>query len=121
MKLSGLIAAAAAAAMLLSGCDDGSGSSSNGVDAHQAATDLGTKKLVEKTCKESVTNQLTSPSSAKFSDVNTTKVSDTSWTSSGTVDSQNGYGAMLRSTWTCTASYDEATETAHARATVVPG
>ncbi|MDJ0487144.1 hypothetical protein QNA24_12315 [Rhodococcus qingshengii] len=73
---------------------------------------IGARKLVEKTCKEAVTKQLKSPSSAEWSGVETTNTdtAGTEWVVVGDVDSQNGFGAMLRNSFGCTATYDIAKE-----------
>lgn len=51
-------------------------------------------------CQELVTDSLTSPASAEFSDVETT-LAGTLYTTTGKVDSQNKFGAMIRSTFRC--------------------
>ena len=67
----------------------------------------------QETCKESVKNQLKSPSTAKFSDIDTVSEGGDNYTVSGHVDSENSFGAMIRSSWTCTfdGSYGKATLT----------
>lgn len=55
----------------------------------------------EHACNEFVTRQLKSPSTAHFPSDTSSHV-DTAWTVSGAVDSQNGFGAELRSRFTCT-------------------
>lgn len=54
-------------------------------------------------CKEFVKDRLKSPSSAEFD----TSHSGTEpvYTVTGTVDSQNGFGAMVRNSFTCTVSH----------------
>lgn len=69
-------------------------------------------------CKDFTKDKLKSPSSAKFSD-ETASGSGSSWTSSGTVDSQNSFGAMVRSGYTCTLTYTESTETWRGTATLL--
>lgn len=51
-------------------------------------------------CQELVTDSLTSPASAEFSDVQTT-LAGTLYTTTGKVDSQNKFGAMIRATFRC--------------------
>jgi len=47
-----------------------------------------------------VTTMLKSPASAKFSDESATR-SGAAWIVKGSVDSQNGFGAMIRSHFSC--------------------
>lgn len=51
-------------------------------------------------CHTWVKERLKSPSTAKFSE-ETYKGTGGVYTFKGAVDSENGFGAMLRSTWTC--------------------
>ncbi|WP_067891145.1 hypothetical protein [Nocardia vaccinii] len=57
-------------------------------------------------CENLVRDKLKSPASARFELGDTNLHEDArgglTGTLSGTVDSQNGYGAMMRSDWTCT-------------------
>jgi len=56
-------------------------------------------------CKQFVTERLRAPTTAKFpnsSDAVVNLVSGGEWTVASHVDSQNGFGAMIRSTVTCT-------------------
>lgn len=55
----------------------------------------------ERACNNFVQDRLKSPSTAHFNADTSTKSGDT-WTVSGSVDSENGFGANLRSTFTCT-------------------
>ena len=72
-------------------------------------SDLGDACSAQLMCENHfVKDRLLSPSSAKFSpDAETKAVSlgDERWTVTGYVDSQNVYGAMLRSPYTCTVKY----------------
>lgn len=52
-------------------------------------------------CEDFVKKQLKAPASAKFSDEKTTKVSDAEYVTTGAIDSQNSFGAMLRSHFRC--------------------
>jgi hypothetical protein len=62
-------------------------------------------------CKNSVRNHLKAPSTAKFRDYFGDQAPSISGTGDGpytvisTVDSQNGFGAMIRSSFVCTAEY----------------
>lgn len=60
------------------------------------AGDAGTARYA---CEERVKNSLKSPSTADFSGVTTTGSGPYSVT--GDVDSQNGFGAMVRSSFSC--------------------
>lgn len=63
----------------------------------------------EKACKAYVVDQLTSPSSAKFSDVQFFDIDRPEVT--GSVDSENGFGAALRSGFSCQMSNSTGTWT----------
>lgn len=62
-------------------------------------------------CENLVKGQLKSPSTATFDHENASGSSDISVT--GTVNSENSFGAMLASNFTCSATLD-ASETVHA-------
>ena len=72
--------------------DDSLSGSNNGNDA-------------ERVCYDFVRDRLRSPSSAVFSNVNTSG-SGSTFTVSGAVDSQNGFGAMIRNSFTCSVRLD---------------
>lgn len=54
----------------------------------------------ERQCQEWVRDQLRAPSTADFSQTTSTG-GPSSWSVSGVVDAENGFGAMLRTSWTC--------------------
>lgn len=58
-------------------------------------------------CHHRVEDHLRAPSTAEFSGENATPLSSKSYTVTGNVDAENGFGAMLRSRWTCTARWVE--------------
>lgn len=58
-------------------------------------------------CQDLVSKRLKSPSTAKFGGEDESLVSGT-WTATGTVDSQNGFGAMIRGSYTCTMTFNPA-------------
>lgn len=74
----------------------------------------------EQACQEWVTDRLKAPSTAEFVDVYATKgqadlteqdiydgkLDESVYTVKGSVDSQNGFGAMLRTGWTCEVKLD---------------
>lgn len=57
-------------------------------------------------CKRWVEERLKAPSTAKFSNEQRTPTGVGSWTISGTVDSQNSFGAMVRNDWSCKIAAD---------------
>lgn len=59
-------------------------------------------------CETFVKRQLKAPATAKFSEESAAKVSDVEYTAGGSVDSQNSFGALLRSTFACDLTYDAA-------------
>lgn len=54
-------------------------------------------------CQDSAKRQLKAPSTAKFSEDWVSQTGPTSWKVIGVVDAQNGFGAMLRQRYVCTA------------------
>lgn len=60
----------------------------------------------ESACREYVSARLKAPASADFSGGVSRAVSDFEFVVSGEVDSQNGFGAMLRSRYTCSVRLD---------------
>jgi len=60
-------------------------------------------------CENLVSDQLKSPATAEYNDKAVGKGSR--WTVTGTVDAQNGFGAMLRSSFQCVVKIDETKET----------
>lgn len=56
----------------------------------------------EMTCEELVKDSLKSPGTAEFVDVTTKARPDGKVVTTGSVDSQNGFGASVRSSFTCT-------------------
>lgn len=67
-------------------------------------------------CEDSLRSTLKSPSTAKFSNENAV-ASGSQYTVTGAVDAQNGFGAMLRRQWSCTASGSGSSWTGNARLT----
>ncbi|VXA93668.1 hypothetical protein [Citricoccus sp. K5] len=56
-------------------------------------------------CERLVKDKLKAPSTAKFSGQSATG-SGNSWTSTGTVESQNSFGAMVANRYTCSVKFD---------------
>lgn len=57
-------------------------------------------------CETWVSEKLKSPSSAEFSGTDSAPAGSDAWTVTGQVDSQNGFGAMIRTSWTCDVRFD---------------
>lgn len=93
------IIAFAALAVLgaLVGSSKSSGSGSSGGGGGGGSSSF----AAEYECNDFVRDRLKSPSTAHFPSDTSSHVGDT-WTVSGSVDSENGFGAALRSTFTCT-------------------
>ena len=85
-------------AVTLSGC--AVGSSLNEDDKSYGAED---------TCKDAVKNSLKSPGTAKFSGMSTSPMGTDEWDTTGEVDSENGFGALLRSSFSCHTTLDSGT------------
>jgi hypothetical protein len=65
---------------------------------------LGTSKFgAQDRCETYIKTLLKAPSTADFSGETATDNGDKTWNVTGNVDSENGFGASLRSTWSCTA------------------
>lgn len=60
-------------------------------------------------CHDFVKDRLKSPGSAKFSDETETGTYPT-FTSTGVVDSQNSFGALIRNEYECTVTYQPSTD-----------
>ncbi|OQM82001.1 hypothetical protein B0E55_01626 [Rhodococcus sp. 66b] len=86
---------AASAALVLAGCSNAAEGPSKEEQQTQQMADQ---------CREKVTNRLKSPGSAEFGDLAFAATPDGdhySHIASGWVDSQNGFGALVRSTFDC--------------------
>ena len=71
--------------------------------------DVGSKYTALVLCQELVSDRLKSPSSAIFAKGSESVMIESApgvWTVSSWVDSQNGFGAMLRTSWTCKIEYE---------------
>lgn len=63
-------------------------------------------------CQDFVQSKLKAPSTAKFQAASTVKVSAGVWAVTGTVDAQNGFGALIRNSYKCTVTVTkDATQT----------
>ncbi len=54
-------------------------------------------------CEKSVKDQLKAPATAKFTGATATLGAGDRWTVTGSVDSQNSFGALVRTAYTCSA------------------
>lgn len=57
-------------------------------------------------CHQQVTDQLKAPATAQFQPSESATNVGARWTVSGSVDAQNGFGALIRSDYVCIATYD---------------
>ena len=92
-----LLGLLAVTVLLVSACssdDGGSGDADEG--------DAGTAQVM---CREFIKDRLKSPSTADFSDESPTETGKQTWRVSGSVDSENGFGAMIRNDYVCTIRY----------------
>lgn len=82
-----------------------------GTGANKTATSANHGSMAFEMCKKSVSGHLKSPGSARFRDFYGDQAPSISGSGDGpytvvsTVDSQNGFGALLRSDFLCTATY----------------
>lgn len=59
------------------------------------------ERRVEKMCRDAVLDQLKSPASAEFGGLTVTSTGASAWQVRGEVDSQNGFGAQVRTSFAC--------------------
>lgn len=88
----GLVVAGILAAIFNS-CTGDSSTSNAGDDRDEAIS----------VCRDHIRSMLKAPSTAKFSAESATDKGDGTFRVFGYVDSQNSFGAMIRSSWGCTA------------------
>ena len=69
-------------------------------DSSSGADDAGSSAGARGVCEQFVEDRLRAPATADFSGATATGAGDT-WTVRGQVDSENGFGAQLRSAYTC--------------------
>lgn len=65
-------------------------------------------------CESWVKDQLKAPSTADFVDGGITSTGESAWTIAGQVDAENGFGAQVRTDWTCDVSLSGDTYTGRA-------
>lgn len=78
-----------------------------------------TEREAQAVCQDWVEDQLKSPTSAKFSGVATTAAGG-QYEITGQVDAENGFGATVRTPWTCSVRYDTTSEEWRGSARVTP-
>lgn len=71
-----------------------------GIGGYWFVTSSSVESQAAEHCQELVIDSLTSPASAEFSDLETT-LAGTLYTTTGKVDSQNRFGAMIRAIFRC--------------------
>ena len=85
--------------VIVAGIDDGG---SHGLPTTKMpAVDHGSRAGAEVACEFFVERQLKAPSTAKFKDRVTVQGIDKSWTVTGNLDAQDGFGAMIRNGFIC--------------------
>ncbi|UJP39325.1 hypothetical protein [Cellulomonas palmilytica] len=70
-------------------------------------------------CEDWVREKLKAPSSAEFSGATASGYGAGPYTVSGKVDAQNSFGALIRSSWTCTIEYRASDEKWHGSASLL--
>jgi hypothetical protein len=78
-------------------------SSTSSGDALRAKLDARREQATEE-CEDSVKDRLKAPATAQFSEVETTPSGAESYDVAGAVDSENSFGALIRSHFTCKAT-----------------
>lgn len=68
-------------------------------------TDSGLSSDAKDVCENSVKDKLKAPATAEFSDEQAALEGST-WTVTGSVDSENSFGALIRSTYSCEAVHE---------------
>jgi hypothetical protein len=81
-----------AGVLILGGAIGGNSDSSGGGDSSPGA---------KSSCEGWVTDRLRSPGTADFSGEDVVGSDSGPWSITGLVDSENGFGALLRSSWVC--------------------
>jgi hypothetical protein len=57
-------------------------------------------------CQQNIAKQLKAPATAVFGKASATKTDeDKTWEVTGSVDAQNGFGALIRASWSCKAQH----------------
>jgi len=105
MKRTALVLAAACLA--LAGCGGGDGVAAGASSATESSSRLASederRQVAYDACVEAVTEQLKAPATAEFAALEDVEVTEKSagYTLRGDVDAQNGFGALIRNSYTC--------------------
>ncbi|QIS06744.1 hypothetical protein F5X71_34530 [Nocardia brasiliensis] len=99
-----------AVAMVVLGCSSSPEDEARNLEMHR-------QRLLTGKCRELVEGELKSPGSAKFSGETVTGDAAAGWTAAGNVDSQNSFGALLRSAWSCSARLEADGDTIYVKLT----
>lgn len=75
------------------------GSSSGSTDGPPTDT-------IKSNCHDAVNAELTAPATAHYHNEHLNKTNDGGWSLVGNVDSENGFGALLTSTFACDTDFD---------------
>lgn len=67
---------------------------------------VGTSQQAESACEDNISQQLKTPSTADYVDVESTSTGSNAWSVTGSVDSENSFGARVRTDWTCAVTFD---------------
>lgn len=84
---------------------DDKGETSSATKVEAKPKDIGDDIGAQVVCRDFVEDRLKSPSSADFSDEQSKHVRGRVWSVTGSVDSENSFGAMIRNTYVCTVRY----------------
>jgi hypothetical protein len=107
------VAAVVIAVLAIGGVASGA-SFGGGGGEDSGATSAGAQEA----CQDRVETLLKSPATAKFSDVVAVPQGADTWKVTGSVDSENSFGALLRSSFTCMAESDDGEAWTTSRASV---
>ena len=92
---------ALAGVLLLSACS----TSSEGGGSDEPTVDKQDGIMAEIMCEEFVKKRLKAPTTAEFSNQEHRDIGKQRWDVTGSVDSQNGFGAMIRGSYRCDLRY----------------
>jgi hypothetical protein len=108
------VAAVVIAALAIGGVASGASFGGGGGEEDSGATSAGAQEA----CQDRVETLLKSPATAKFSDVVAVPQGADTWKVTGSVDSENSFGALLRSSFACMAESDDGEAWTTSRASV---
>ena len=109
MNLRGAVIGAAAVA-LVAGCSSGEAAEPAYTPPTDGAVAAGQQRVDDayEFCIDAITDKLKAPATAEFSDRDPTNEARDGhrYLFTGTVDSENGFGALVRSDWACEIRWD---------------